>query len=202
MRILLFGGFLGSGKTSTILQAARQITEIRKETVVIIENEVGEAGVDDQLLAGSALQVRPLFGGCVCCQITSDLVTAVAEITDNYHPDWLIIEMTGLAVPGNVAKLVRQYDASRSPCKTVSIVDAGRWQELKEVLEPLILAQIKESDLVMINKIDLADLDKEIDLGQIEADVRQIAGPAATCLTVSAAKPLPLAVLEEVFHLE
>jgi G3E family GTPase len=197
MRILLFGGFLGSGKTSTILQVAKQITETRNETVAIIENEIGEAGVDDQLLSGSGLQVRPLFGGCVCCQITSDLVTAVEEIATVINPDWLVIEMTGLAIPGNVAKFIRQYDASRSNCKTVTIVDAGRWMELKEVLEPLVVSQVKESDLVIINKVDLAGPD----IQETVNDIRTIVGQVPI-LTANATKPFPITLLEEVFHLE
>lgn len=197
MRILLFGGFLGSGKTSTILQVAKQITETRNETVAIIENEIGEAGVDDQLLTGSGLQVKPLFGGCVCCQITSDLVTAVEEIATAINPDWLVIEMTGLAIPGNVAKFIRQYDASRSNCKTVTIVDAGRWMELKEVLEPLVVSQVKDSNLVIINKVDLAGPDIQETINDIRAIVGQV-----PILTASATKPFPLTLLEEVFHLE
>lgn len=197
MQILLFGGFLGSGKTTTILQVAKEITTIRKETVVIIENEIGEAGVDDQLLTGSGLQVRPLFGGCVCCQITGDLVAAVDEIVKTIHPVWLIIEMTGLAVPGKVAAFIKQYDSSHSKCKTVTIVDAGRWPELKEVLEPLVMSQVKESDLVIINKIDVEGADVAGTLADIQSIVGQV-----PILSTSASKPFPLSLLEEVFHLE
>jgi len=197
MRILLFGGFLGSGKTSVILQVARQITEIREETVAIIENEIGEVGIDDQLFAGSGIQVKPLFGGCVCCQITSDLVTAVDEIYKTINPDWLVIEMTGLAIPGNVAKVIRKYEASHAACKTVTIVDGGRWPELKEILEPLVVSQVQESDVIIINKADLAG-------SQIHAtidDIREIVGQVPI-LVVSATEKLSLAVFEEVFNLE
>jgi len=196
MRILLFGGFLGSGKTSIILQMARQITEIRQETVAIIENEIGEVGIDDQLFAGSGIQVRPLFGGCVCCQITSDLVTAVNEIRDTINPDWLVIEMTGLAVPGNVAKVIRKYETIYTACKTVTIVDGGRWFELKEMLEPLVVSQVEASDVVIINKTDLAgaEIHKTVD------DIREIVGQVPILIT-SATETLSLAVFEEVFNL-
>ncbi|HWQ62386.1 MAG TPA: GTP-binding protein [Negativicutes bacterium] len=197
MRILLFGGFLGSGKTSIILQLARQITVGGEDTVAIIENEIGEQGIDDKLLSAGGFTVKPLFGGCVCCQITGDLLIAVEEIARAITPGWLIIEMTGLAVPGNVAKLIRQYNATGAKCKTITVVDASRWAELKEVLAPLVDSQVKDSDLVIVNKADLAgsEINKTVD------DVRAIAGQA-TILTACAADHLPRTLLEEVFHLE
>jgi Putative GTPases (G3E family) len=194
VRILLFGGFLGSGKTSTILQTARQITTDRRETVAIIENEIGDAGVDDQLLKGSGLEVRPLFGGCVCCQITGDLVAAVEEIATTLGPDWLIVEMTGLAVPGVVGKLIQKYDASHSPCRIVTLIDGGRWHELKEMVEPLLISQIEGSDLVLINKVDLAGPQMD----GIITEIRRIAGDIPV-LTAGTTDKLPLATLVEVF---
>ena len=195
MKILLFGGFLGSGKTTTILQVAKQITEIRGETAAIIENEIGEAGVDDQLLLSTGLQIRPLFGGCVCCQITGDLVAAVNEIQHAINPDWLIIEMTGLAVPGNVVSQISQYCTDQACFKTVTVVDGARWADLKEVLEPLVVEQVKKSDLIIINKIDVAAQN----VPAIIEDVQSIVGQAPI-LAASAAGELPLAVFEEVFR--
>jgi G3E family GTPase len=197
MRILLFGGFLGSGKTSVILQVAKYITENRKETIAIIENEIGEAGIDDQLMADSGLVVKPLFGGCVCCQITSDLISAVKEIDSTINPDWLVIEMTGLAIPGNIAKLVNEYCSFYASFKTVTIVDVGRWLELKEVLEPLVVGQVEKTDLVIINKTDINTSEQEA----VSKDIKAIAGDAPV-LFASAAGKLPLAVLEEVIRYE
>lgn len=197
MRILLFGGFLGSGKTTTILQIAKYITENRHETVALIENEIGEAGIDDQLLADSGLQVRPLFGGCVCCQITSDLITAVREINETIKPDWLIIEMTGLAIPGNIAKLINEYCNFYTGFKTITIVDMGRWPELKEVLGPLVTGQVEKTDLVIINKADIAGSDRT----EIINDIRELVN-TAPIKVASAADKLPPDIIEEVIRFE
>lgn len=197
MRILLFSGFLGSGKTSTILQVAKYITESRQETVAIIENEIGAAGIDDKLLTDSGLVVKSLFGGCVCCQITSDLISAIREIQEKINPDWLIIEMTGLAIPGNVVKLINQYCAFHTGLKTIAIVDGGRWLELKEMLEPLVVGQVQESNLVILNKADLAGVDVQVIYDDLVATVEQIA-----IIITSAVAKLPLAVLEEVIDFE
>ncbi len=197
MNILLFGGFLGSGKTTTILQVAHYITEVKKETAAIIENEIGEAGIDDKLLSDSGLQVRPLFGGCVCCQITSDLITAIEEIKQQVNPDWLIVEMTGLAVPGKTAKLIEQYCQSYSSLKTVTLVDGGRWAELMEMLEPLIVGQIKDSNLIILNKADLAGNGIDSTVRQL----REIDGKVKVVIT-SATDQLPQSVIGEVLRCE
>jgi len=195
MRILLFGGFLGSGKTTTLLQIAKYITEDKHETVALIENEIGEAGIDDKLLANSGLQVKPLFGGCVCCQITSDLVTAVREINETIKPDWLMIEMTGLAIPGNIAKLINEYCNFYTGFKTITIVDMARWPELKEILGPLVTSQIEKTDYVIINKADIAGSDKAAIISDIQELVNHVPIKVA-----SATDKLPSDVIEEVIH--
>ncbi len=197
MRILLFGGFLGSGKTTTILQIAKYITEYKQETVALIENEIGEAGIDDQLLADSGLQVRPLFGGCVCCQITSDLISAVREIRETIKSDWLIIEMTGLAIPGNIARLINEYCNFYTGFKTITIVDMGRWLELKEVLGPLVTGQVEKTDMVIINKADIGGSDQS----EIIHDIKEIVNNVPI-MVVSAADKLPPAVMQEVISFE
>ncbi len=195
MRILLFGGFLGSGKTTTLLQIAKYITENKHETVALIENEIGEAGIDDKLIADSGLQVKPLFGGCVCCQITSDLVTAVREINETIKPDWLMIEMTGLAIPGNIAKLINEYCNFYTGFKTITIVDMARWPELKEILGPLVTSQVEKTDFVIINKADIAGTDRE----EIVNDIRGLVS-SVPIKVASAADKLPSDVMEEVIR--
>ncbi|MBP2662886.1 MAG: yeiR [Firmicutes bacterium] len=193
MRILLFGGFLGSGKTTTILQIAKYLTTIRQEKVVIIENEIGAAGVDDKLFANSGLQVKSLFGGCVCCQITSDLISTIDEINETMNPDWVIIEMTGLAYPSKTAMSLKKYSKVYSAFKTITIVDRGRWSELIAMLKPLVLGQITGSDLIILNKVDLVGEAIE----KIERELHEI-DEHMKVVIISAAKDLSLAVLEEV----
>lgn len=195
MNILLFGGFLGSGKTTTILQIAKYITENKHETVALIENEIGEAGIDDKLLADSGLQVKPLFGGCVCCQITSDLITAVREIKETIKPDWLMIEMTGLAIPGKIAQLINEYCNFYTGLKTITIVDMARWLELKEVLGPLVTGQIEKTDYVIINKADIAASDRE----EIVNDIQELVSNVPVKVA-SAANKLPSSIIEEVIY--
>ncbi|SMC32032.1 GTP-binding protein [Sporomusa malonica] len=197
MRIILFGGFLGSGKTTTMLQVAKYLTTTRQETVAIIENEIGAAGIDDKLFSDSGLKVKKLFGGCVCCQITSDLLRAVESIHTSLSPDWLMIEMTGLAYPSKTAKILKTHSKSYSAFKIVTIVDRGRWSELIAMLKPLVIGQVSGSDLIVLNKADIAGEE----LQKIESELREIDAHIKVVAT-SAVSKLPSDVLEEVIYCE
>ncbi len=71
MNFLIIGGFLGSGKTSLLLQLASYMREkLGIEKTVILENEIGEVGIDDRVLSGAGCNVRSIFAGCVCCTIS------------------------------------------------------------------------------------------------------------------------------------
>ncbi|HWR37944.1 MAG TPA: GTP-binding protein [Patescibacteria group bacterium] len=194
MKIMLFGGFLGSGKTTTLLQVARYAVEQKKWKVAVIENEIGEVGLDDKLLTAGGLQVRPLFGGCVCCQITSDLVTAIHDIHQEVQPDLLMIEVTGLAIPGNIVKTIEQYCRFHQGIKTVILVDGSRWRELIEILEPLITSQVSGSQLILLNKADLAGAAVD----RIRGELANIAGEAPI-ITIQATACFSPAEMEAVF---
>ena len=123
MNLIIFGGFLGSGKTSLILSLSHFLLENKnsvKSNVVIIENEIGEIGVDDKVLEYSGLSVRELFSGCICCQLSSDLIITLNDIHEKIDPEWVIIETTGLAYPGRILSTLKEYGKNIDSIKTVS----------------------------------------------------------------------------------
>jgi G3E family GTPase len=161
MKILLVGGFLGSGKT-TIIRALIQGMIEAGETCAIIENEIGEIGIDDALLAEASLEVTPLFGGCVCCEISGSLVTAIERINEEIKPDWLIVEMTGLALLGTMRTTLRKYLRKPFCIHTLSIVDVSRWNLLTGALVYIFSNQIEDADMVLLNKIDIVAPDETV----------------------------------------
>ena len=103
MKTIILGGFLGSGKTTVLLQLAKYITAKPDfPQVVILENEIGAVGVDNEILEGAALAVESVFSGCICCTGAVDLIDAVQTIESQYEPDWLIVEATGMAQPSSI----------------------------------------------------------------------------------------------------
>ncbi len=164
MRVILFVGFLGSGKTSLMLPLARYLVERReggdgRTPVVIIENEVGDVSVDDAVLRREGLPVRELFGGCICCQLTADLTSCINDIHAEIDPHWVLIEATGLGTPQPIVSTIDRYGKGVERVTTLAVIDAERWSELIVVVEPLVTKQVTGADVVAVNKTDLVDAD-------------------------------------------
>jgi G3E family GTPase len=163
MRLLLFAGFLGSGKTTLILALARQAA-FRDARVAVIVNEVGEVGIDGEVLRMGDLQVKEITAGCICCQIGVDLIRTLRELEESYRPDLVIIEASGIATPAGVLEALQRYPAKTvASIETVTVVDPERFEALYEVLTPLIESQIVGADRLVVTKVDEASAE-EVDL--------------------------------------
>lgn len=161
MEIIIFGGFLGSGKTTVIKKILYGIVE-KGQTAAIIENEIGEVGIDDVFFEGFGMSVTQIFGGCVCCQISGSLLEASAKIEDEIHPDWLIIEMTGLALMNNIRDAFNKYGRNSVTVHTVSVLDLSRWEISNSALHTLLENQLADTDVVVMNKTDISPVAEEI----------------------------------------
>ena len=163
MKILLLSGFLGSGKTSALLQMAAYMVRRsgRSDTsVMIIENEIGEVGVDDKVLKAGGLAVRELFAGCACCTGGADLISDIRSIRETADPEWIIIEATGVAYP----------------------------LEIKNNVEACfhVPGQVECADCILLNKVDLVD---EAAAEKIAGELRAY-NPKAELHKVIANKPI------------
>ena len=163
MHIIIFNGFLGSGKTSLILSLAefiiRQEESPGRTDMVIVENEIGETGIDNKVLQNDSYSVKELFSGCICCTLSSDLVSALNQISEDFDPKHVIVECTGLAYPANIVSVINKYVNSLSSVRAVTVVDAERWEMLFEYTPVLLESQTAEGDIILINKADAADAD-------------------------------------------
>lgn len=188
MKLLILGGFLGSGKTSLLMHLARYMTDVSESQsrykVVILENEVGKEGVDDKLLRGSGYSVENLFAGCACCTVGGELIQAVTAIEEEYGPDWMILETTGIAWPGLIRENLR--NALGKASRICTVTDASRWARLKKPMEELFRGQIGCADVVLVNKADLAS---EETLAGMEADIRGM-NPEACIYRTSAMRQI------------
>ena len=196
MKILIVGGFLGSGKTSVILKLAHHMIEdLGISNIVILENEIGEISVDDKVLAGAGYQVRGLFAGCVCCTLAGELPSSVKQIERDINPDWIIMEATGVAFPCNIKENLT--NALGMECHIVCLADAKRWKRLYNAMANLLEYQLRDADLVLVNKADLVD---EATLAEVMESVRGFNDTkiVATC----ANEAIPLDLMDEIMGKE
>lgn len=196
MKVLILSGFLGSGKTTTLMRLARHIVETtvsdRENKVIILENEVGEVGIDDAYLRSGGFKVDNLFSGCACCTVSGELITATIKLQKEFDPDWLIIETTGIAYPLNMQENLK--NALGIDSRIVILADAARWNRLLMPMHNLLKGQIEGSDAVLVNKIDLVDSET---IAKIENDILGFE-PKAVVLNISAMHDVPSAVWRKV----
>jgi len=161
MRLIILGGFLGTGKTSILMPVARQIVAAAgggdKTRVAIIENEIGQVGIDTAFTEGAGFTTRELFNGCVCCTLAASLMDSLNQLEEEVNPEWVILETTGLARPHDIAETVKRYYDENMNTAVCITVDVNRWSRLKKVVGELLFEQVENADYVFLNKIDLAD---------------------------------------------
>ncbi len=153
-------GFLGAGKT-TLLN--RILTERHGEKIAVIENEFGEAGIDNEILVQNASeQIVEMNNGCICCTVRGDLVRILGELAEKKRSgklkfDRVIIETTGMADPGPVAQTFFMDDDIHNQYvldAIVTVVDAKHAQQQLDSNEQA-REQIGFADRVLISKTDL-----------------------------------------------
>ena len=156
MRLLLFSGFLGSGKTTLILRVVNHALEQGLKTAILV-NEIGEVGIDNQLMRQLDMNVWELLNGCICCTLSADLVTTLQKLDSDYSPDLVIIEPSGAADPKAILSALPYYKGTPfESFLTVSVLDPLRLEMLITVMTPLISSQIQHADLVLVSKCDQA----------------------------------------------
>jgi G3E family GTPase len=187
MRLVLVAGFLGSGKTTLLEHIARQLTAAGRK-IAIIENEAGEIGIDGNYLRQNGLEVQELYGGCICCTLSVDLVVTLQKVHRLFAPEVVLMEPTGLAWPGDIVAVVRKNVSEVTLYQVVVLVDAVRFEMLMAMLTPLLTAQIEAADILAINKID--EVDQAV-LESIAERIREL-NPHAQILTISAEKAINL----------
>ena len=103
-KIDIFSGFLGAGKTTLIKKLIKE--SFAGQKVVLIENEFGEIGIDGGFLKESGIQINELNAGCICCSLVGDFRAALQQVVEQYHPDRILIEPSGVGKLSDVTRAV------------------------------------------------------------------------------------------------
>ncbi|RHO61110.1 cobalamin biosynthesis protein P47K [Eubacterium sp. AM05-23] len=186
MKVIILGGFLGSGKTTALLSLVKYLN-VQKDpskevSTAILENEIGEIGVDDQILSFGDYKVSTLFSGCICCTMASDLTQCINTITQKYQPETILIEATGLAYPDRIADVISKYAPDCTMITILVLVDAERWDENIDELYGMMSRQIHAGNSVLLNKTDCINLEDQV---RIIKEIKAI-HPKGNVLSVNA----------------
>jgi cobalamin biosynthesis protein CobW len=168
---LVISGFLGSGKT-TVVQGLLADAQARGIRVALISNELGELGIDRALLGKGGESYIELEGGCVCCELSDDLLETLVSLHRDVDPDRFVIETSGVALPYDT-----QLNFWREPAcdfigddMAVVVVNAEQLGEGRD-LEGTFEDQVQSADLMILNKLDLVP---ESDWPMLEARLRAL----------------------------
>jgi len=153
--MIVVAGFLGSGKTTVLLELARALTRAGVGRLAVVENEVGKVGVDDQVLASEGLAVREIYSGCICCSLRLDLITTLLELEREQAPEVVLLEPSGVASPRQVLAALQGYGGEIDSRQTLVLVDASRFARIMDLSIPLIRDGIEVADLIVLTKVDL-----------------------------------------------
>ena len=108
IKIDVISGFLGAGKTTLIKKLFKN--GFNNEKVVLIENEFGEIGIDGSFLKESGVDIKEINSGCICCSLVGDFKKSMKEIVDQYHPNRIVIEPSGVGKLSDIINAVEKLD--------------------------------------------------------------------------------------------
>ena len=124
-KIDVFSGFLGAGKTTLIKKLIREA--YTGEKLVLIENEFGEIGIDGGFMQDAGIEVTEMNSGCICCSLTGDFRAALRKVVDEFHPDRILIEPSGVGKLSDIVTAVEQVEGEDLTINALgTVVDASK----------------------------------------------------------------------------
>jgi G3E family GTPase len=186
--VTIITGFLGSGKTTLLNHILASQHGLK---IAVIVNEIGEIGIDGELVVSAGDGMMELSNGCICCSINNDLVDSIFQVLERRDPvNYLIIETTGLAEPLPII-LTFLRSEFRNRVRVDSVITVADAENFSLDLFDSLAAynQFRYADVVLLNKCDLA---KDHVLGAIEAKIREIKADARIIRTTRSEVSLPL----------
>lgn len=170
---LVVSGFLGAGKT-TLIQHVLRLAHQEGLRIAIVSNEFGELGIDKALLGNENPRgYVELEGGCVCCQLSDDLLNTLQRLWEDIRPDRVVVETSGVALPFDTVLNFWREPVSQwvEECLAAVVVNAEQLAEGRDIAGTF-EQQVSSADLLVLNKIDLVS---SKDLGKLETRLRELA---------------------------
>lgn len=169
IKVDVVSGFLGAGKTTLIRMLLKAYQD---EKVVLIENEFGEIGIDGELIERDGFEVFEISNGCICCIMQKDFVNMLSRVIEEFQPQRIIIEPTGISILSEIIEILRrpEFSAQCEINSLLTIVDSVNYLEQCEVFGEFFEDQITNASMLVLSKSQLVD---ERTLDEITASLKQ-----------------------------
>ena len=158
-------GYLGSGKTTLIINSVRE--HLKDKKVAVVVNEFGEVGLDGKILKNAYSEVLEIEEGCICCKLSQEFESSVLKIIRDYSPEVIVVESSGTSEPFPIMFSLRTVGTAVEG--VICVVDSKNFFKYKD--EDTAKYQLASSNVVVLNKIDLVDEDT---LRKVEEEVKDI----------------------------
>ena len=158
-KIDVYSGFLGAGKTTLI---RKMIAEgYGQQKLVLIENEFGEIGIDGGFLQEAGIEIREMNSGCICCSLVGDFGKALEQVIDQYHPDRILIEPSGVGKLSDVVAAVKKVTGEEVQLGyTVAVADAGKCKVYMRNFGEFYNNQIETASTIVLSRTDSISQEK------------------------------------------
>ena len=180
MKIDIFSGFLGAGKTTLIKKLIKEA--YHGEKVVLVENEFGEIGVDGGFLKESGIQINELNSGCICCSLVGDFKKALHEVAEKFNPDRIVIEPSGVGKLSDVISAALSAEIEDAYINTATtVVDAAKCKMYMKNFGEFFDDQIKNAKCIVLSHSDKCTAEKLAEAVKLIKEVN----PVSTVVTTS-----------------
>ncbi|MBU5430572.1 GTP-binding protein [Kineothrix sp. MSJ-39] len=151
-KIDIVSGFLGAGKTTLIKKLLKEA--LQGEQVVLIENEFGEIGIDGGFLKEAGVEITEMNSGCICCSLVGDFASALKQVLDQYHPDRILIEPSGV---GKLSDVMRAVEGATGEAgvhlnSAVAVVDAKKCKTYLKNFGEFFENQIEHAGTIILSR--------------------------------------------------
>ena len=159
IKIDIISGFLGAGKTTLIKRILK--TNLTNEKTILIENEFGEIGIDAGFLSDVSINVKEINQGCICCSLQGDFSKALAEVVNEYNPDRIIIEPSGVGKLSDIIKAVKDSNISDYKLNAlVCVCDASKAKMYLRNFGEFYNDQVLNAKTIFLTRTDVAKKEK------------------------------------------
>ncbi len=176
-KIDIFSGFLGAGKTTLIRKLIAE--GYQGEKLVLIENEFGEIAIDGGFLKDAGVEINEMNSGCICCTLVGDFTKALKKVMEDFAPDRILIEPSGVGKLSDVAKAVERVEGAHIGAR-VTVVDAGKAKMYMRNFGEFFNDQVANADLIVLSRTDSANSAKVLTAVELLKGLNEHAGLITT----------------------